>query len=97
MIAGRHLEEVDSRFHETPSLVLSVRTLAGFQGQHNAHVFHCRRRSVNFREIRACIHCRTKNAEEYGNPSGSGVLEVASSLRHETPERQGKSSGHTLL
>ena len=42
MIAGRHvLEEVASRCLETPSLVLSVRTLAGSQGQHI-----CRRRAV---------------------------------------------------
>ena len=60
------LPELASRFHETPSLVLSVRKPAGFQGQHNAHVFLCRRRSVNFREIRACIHCEPRMTKNTG-------------------------------
>ena len=47
MIAGRHvLEEVASRCLETPSSVLRVRTMAGSQGQHKAHVFLCRRRAA---------------------------------------------------
>ena len=47
MIGGRHvLEEVASRRHETVSFVLSVRIVAGLQGQHNAHVFLCRRRAA---------------------------------------------------
>ena len=34
------VHEVVARLrHDTPSLVLSVRTLVGFQGQRNAHVF----------------------------------------------------------
>ena len=79
-------EEVASRCLETPSLVLSVRTLAGLHGQHHAgRVFSAEgeRSSVHFREMRnlkheTCIHCQTKNAQEYGNPSGVW------SLRHET-------------
>ena len=45
---GHHvLEEVTSVRHEPLSCVLSVRTLEGLHGQHNVHVFLCRRRTAN--------------------------------------------------
>ena len=40
-------KEVASCHHETLSFVLSVRTHAGFYGQHNVHVFLCRTRAAN--------------------------------------------------
>ena len=84
-----------SRCLETPSLVLSVRTLAGLQGLHKAHVFLCRKRETkNFKN--SSMHSLvlpgiTSNGwpiatiDTRGMTDGNLVLEVVVSLRYETP------------
>ena len=89
------LEEVVSRCLETPSLVLNVRTLAGLQGQHKAHVFLCRKRETkNFKNSSMhslVIPGLTSNGwpitavDTKGLIDGHLVIEVESSLRYETP------------
>ena len=89
------LEEVASRYLETPSLVLSVRTLAGLQDQHKAHVFLCRKRATkNFKNssLHSLVHPGiTSNGwpiatiDTKGMTDGYLVLEVVCSHRYETP------------
>ena len=48
MKVGDHVvEDVASRHHETDGCFLSVRSLAGFHGEHHANVFLSRRRPAS--------------------------------------------------
>ena len=48
MTSGHHVpEEVATDGNETPSLVLSIRTLAGLHGPHHMYVFLCQSRAVS--------------------------------------------------